>query len=111
MIDNTDIFERDMLFCLHSEFSVPVAFIDRDTGAELPTVPCIFDSTYAVLDPETQVEHVTQEPRLTVAESDLPFEAGEGDALVVKGARFVVYKVENYGLGALTLYLHESESA
>jgi hypothetical protein len=99
---------EDAGMILSSEFSTEIIF-DVDDSVDPPMVDAaygIFDETYLEVDPDTGASVMSQYPRVTIHDSNLPEGFSQGDQVTIKGKTYKARTIEPDGQGMIQVKLH-----
>jgi hypothetical protein len=105
MTDYHALLESDYRAVLHGEFSESMTIV---SGVNQETSSGIFDIPYQELDLDTNTVVSSNKPRVTVWAYDYPFQIDRTCMVIVRGANYRIYSIENNGEGALTLWLEKA---
>lgn len=95
--------ETDFSDIIRADFSEPVTITQ---GLLVTNTKGIFDETFLEIDPDTQAEVMSRNPRILIYQKNLSIEIKQGDLLFVRGKQYKAVKPQSDGQGSIQVKLH-----
>ncbi len=105
-MDFLDSIDSDFSAIIAGEFSEPCT-ITQGLNAPI-SARGIFDENYLEIDPDTQTEVMSKNPRIQIFQKILGIEIKQGDTITVRGKTYTAHKPQPDGQGSILVRLHNA---